>query len=133
MFNVLQVFASIILLVIALYFIVKPRIIRDAWWYGTLHEPVNLYIIPPVCVIGSLVMITSVVEDVTSGIPGLLAILAILVGVPSMLLLGLGIFAYAGMPMPRFLMPKWVYERKVRDRDDRGHRRSREKDEKQRV
>ncbi|KUG59758.1 hypothetical protein AVL63_11775 [Nesterenkonia jeotgali] len=41
-----------------------------------------------------------------------------------------GFLAFMGVPMPRFLMPKWVYERKVKDRADRRRRRDRKKAEK---
>lgn len=122
--NILLIIAIPILVIVGIYFIIKPRRISDAWWYGSMHEPVNLYVIPPVCFLFSFAMLARLLGSFDREVP---VVLTLIVFPPSMLMLILGILAVMGMPMPRFLMPKWVHERKVQDRAERRWRKNAEK------
>jgi len=54
-------------------------------------------------------------------------------GLVLLTLIAVGFLAFMGVPMPRFLMPRWVYERKVKDRAERRRRRAREQAEKRQA
>jgi len=125
--NVALLVAIPILVGVGIYFIVHPRRISDAWWYGSMHEPVNLYVIPPVCFLFSFAMLARLLESFDREVP---VVLTLIVFPPSMFVLILGIFAFLGMPMPRFLMPKWIRERKAQERAGRRPRRPRKNSEK---
>ncbi|GAA1115288.1 hypothetical protein [Nesterenkonia jeotgali] len=124
---ILWILGAIVFFSASVFFFVYPRRIRDAHWYGTLTEPLYLYLLPPGLMLFSLGSATAAADAMRVELP------VSVVGTLGILLVAsvfVGFLAFMGVPMPRFLMPKWVYERKVKDRADRRRRRDRKKAEK---
>lgn len=124
---VLWLIAALVLLGLTLYAVIHPRRINDASWYGSLLESVNLYILPATYLLFTHAAFSLFLESVGQTMPVLVTGVVLAIALP---LFFLGMLAFMGMPMPRFLMPKWVHERKVQDRRERRRRRAHNKSEK---
>lgn len=111
---------SAVCLGLATWFIVYPRIINDAAWYGFFSERMYLYAFPPFFAAAAFYSMREASREFglmwadwfsqgTVGVTGLLMIV--------------GLLAALGMPVPPFLTPKWVRERRKLDREERRRRR----------
>lgn len=112
---------SLILFGVGIYYVVVPRLISGAPWYGTFMEPVNLYVMP---VAGGLIgfgLLVGGLEKIGIAVPE--EIVGVL-GIPLVIAAFPAFAAFMGMPMPGFLMPKWVRERKRAECDARRRRRA---------
>ncbi|GAB3179869.1 hypothetical protein GCM10027060_08430 [Nesterenkonia halophila] len=106
--------------VLTVWFVVYPRLINDAHWYGWFSERLYLYGLPPFFAMASVACAYRVsdvwgiswptwLEQVTMGTTGFLMLC--------------GFFATLGVPVLPFLTPKWVRERRSQDREERRRRR----------
>lgn len=99
---------------IAVFYVVYPRIINDAPWYGTFSEYMNLYMYPPFFYCVGVASGLQVFERLGAPWPYWLEMTLV---VPGGVGLFVGFAAAMGVPMPRFLTPKWVRERRKQDRE----------------
>ncbi|GAA3284255.1 hypothetical protein [Nesterenkonia halobia] len=113
--------AMLVCPVVTVWFVVYPRLIRDALWYGWISERLYLYAFPPFFGLASVVSASKVFE--AWGIPWPEWLEMWTIG-PMGFLMIYGGFAVLGLPVPPFLTPKWVRERRSQDREERRrHRR----------
>lgn len=99
---------------VALFYLVYPRLISDAPWYGTFSEYMNLYMYPPFFYSMGIVSGMEVFERLGAPWPYWLSMTLTLPGIVGMFV---GFIAAMGVPMPPFMTPKWVRERRKADRE----------------
>lgn len=126
MLPIVWILVAIVFFILSVLFVVYPRRIRDAHWYGTLTEPLYLYLLPPGLMLFSLGSASAAADAM--GVESSVPVVGTL-GLVLMVCIFVGFLAFMGVPMPRFLMPKWVYDRKVKDRAERRKVRARKKTE----
>lgn len=114
---------------LAVFFVVYPRMIDDAPWYGTFTESLYLYCFPPFFFVVGVASGLEVFERL--GVPWPYWLEQLLVG-PGVLALFVGVLGTLGIPMPPFLTPKWIRERRKQDRQERRRRRSERREERRR-
>lgn len=110
--------------VLAIWFVVYPRIISDATWYGFFSERMYLYAFPPFFAAAAFYSMREASR--TFGLPWADWFAQTTIGVTGLLMI-LGLLAALGMPVPPLLTPKWVRERRKQDRDERRRRREAKK------
>lgn len=116
--------AMLVCPVVTMWYIVYPRMITDAHWYGWFSERLYLYGFPPFFGLASVVSASKVFEAWGLTWPEWLEMWTI---GPLGFLMVCGCFATLGLPVPPFLTPKWVRERRKQDREERRRRREAKK------
>lgn len=99
---------------VAVFYVVYPRIIDDAAWYGTFSEYLYLYMFPPFFFGLGVASGLEVFERLGAPWPHWLELTLVTPAVCGMFV---GFIATLGVPMPPFLTPKWVRERRKEDRE----------------
>lgn len=114
--GVLMIIGGLGLLAVAVGFVVYTRSINDAAWYGHYTETAYCYIFPGLFPLAGAGAIVAGFDRLGLPLPDWLASLLILPTFPLVLLGFLGAF---GVPLPGFLTPRWIRERRRRDRQER--------------
>lgn len=110
--------------VVALWFVIYPRLITDAHWYGWISERLYLYCFPTFFAAGAVVSAQKVFD--MWGTPWPEEFAQPVLAIAGFLAL-YGAFSVFGLPVPPFLTPKWVRERRKQDREERRRRRREKK------
>ncbi|GAA3280492.1 hypothetical protein [Nesterenkonia halobia] len=111
---ILKLICMIVFFPLSVWFVIYPRIIDDARWYGTFSEYLYLYCFPAFFFFAGVSCGITSFEAMGMPWPDWLAYGT---AVPATLLLFIGCIATLGVPMPPFLTPKWVRERRKEDRE----------------
>lgn len=120
MHTIFWVIGMLVLPVLSVFFVVYPRRIKDAPWYGHGTESLYLYLFPPGFMFLGVACAAEVFERMGAPWPFWLEAVTI---VPALLLTLVGFLGMMGVPMPGPLTPKWVRERRKKDRQAKRRRR----------
>lgn len=121
---VLWFIAMLVCPFVTAWYVIYPRLITDAHWYGWFSERLYLYGFPPFFGLASVVSASKVFEAWGFSWPEWLEMWTI---GPLTFLMICGFFATLGVPVPPFLTPRWVRERRKQDREERRRRREAKK------
>lgn len=121
---VLWFIAMLVCPIVTAWYVIYPRLITDAHWYGWFSERLYLYGFPPFFGLASVVSASKVFEAWGFSWPEWLEMWTI---GPLTFLMICGFFATLGVPVPPFLTPRWVRERRKQDREERRRRREAKK------
>lgn len=120
MVAVLVTLGMIIFPIMSVYFVVETRQRVNAPWYGTVSERLYLYVFPPGfmlfgtgCAIEAFDRYGAPWPDWLAGGLALPLVILTLLGLMGMVI-----------PYPGFVTPKWVRERRQKDRDAKKQRRA---------
>ncbi|MCO1337445.1 hypothetical protein BJH93_00810 [Kocuria polaris] len=110
---------SIMLVALTAHYIAHPRKISDAHWYGSFTEYIYLYIFPPTFAF----MGTYTLAEFFNSL-GLNSVrdFFYLASIPVTAIWFVGFFAMLGVPMPPFMTPKWIRDRRKADREAKRQR-----------
>ncbi|GHD06115.1 hypothetical protein [Zhihengliuella salsuginis] len=120
----LAIVGGILFPLLSAHYIVHPRRITDASWYGHFSEYTNLYLFPPGFALLASVCWAYVADS--WGLDNIFTVLSV-VAMFWVALTALGFIAMLGVPMPPFMTPKWVRERRKADREAKRQRRAERK------
>ncbi len=108
---------------ISLYYLLVIRRDEDTDWYGGPWEPANLYILPLCTPVFAVSGLYGLLAELGVSEDSLLPVMAAPITL-TVLLAALGILGGIGVPLPWPLTPRWVVQRKRRDRAEKKARRT---------
>lgn len=114
--------------VLSILFVVYPRRISNADWYGHFTEDLYLYLFPPTFMFAGWVCFVVSLERMGLEVP---VLVQGVVAIPLLVLSLVGLVAVMGVPMPGFLTPRWVRERRRREKQEKRRKRREKRQRKQ--
>lgn len=118
------IFGALVFPALSVVFVVYPRRVEDADWYGNFTESLYLYLFPPGLMLLGWASSIGTLERFGVVMP---VWLGAGVGAPLVLLTVLAMLPMMGMPVPGFLTPRWVRERRRREKPEKRRKRQEER------